>query len=81
MGVEGHGFGDPDCAGVSVSCSVRPAAPSEPGSRRNESAQSSGLRGRIHQFASLLIGTPVIDTYQFKLAVPGVHDSDHRTKR
>src|SRR5713226_2896212 len=32
-------------------------------------------------FASLLIGTPVIDTYQFKTAVPGVHYADEGAKR
>src|SRR5713101_5518865 len=32
-------------------------------------------------FAPFLIGTPVIDTYQFKLAVPRVHYADERAKR
>src|SRR5258708_38674728 len=32
-------------------------------------------------FAPFLIGTPVIDTYYLKLAVPGVHDPDHGAKR
>src|SRR6266446_9664717 len=31
-------------------------------------------------FASFLIGTAVIDTYQFKLAVPWVHDPDDGTE-
>src|SRR5260370_29118921 len=32
-------------------------------------------------FAPFLIGTPVIDTYQLKLAVPGVHHTDKGAKR
>src|SRR5258708_23824137 len=32
-------------------------------------------------FASFLIGTPVIDAYQLKLAVPGVHHADEGAKR
>src|SRR5690349_7000064 len=32
-------------------------------------------------FASFLIGTAVVDSYQFKLTVPRVYDTDHRTKR
>src|SRR5579872_7298663 len=32
-------------------------------------------------FPSFLIGTPVIDTNQFKLAIPGVHDPHDGAKR
>src|SRR6202521_6376017 len=32
-------------------------------------------------FAPFLIGTPVIDTYYFKLAGPGIHNADHGPKR
>src|ERR1700682_6257441 len=32
-------------------------------------------------FAPFLIRTPVIDTYQFKLAVPGVNHTDEGAKR
>src|SRR5713226_1671576 len=31
-------------------------------------------------FASFLIGTPIIDAYQLKLAVPGVHHADEGAK-
>src|SRR5712664_3406003 len=31
-------------------------------------------------FAPFLIGTPVIDTYQFKLPGPGIHHADQRPK-
>src|SRR5256886_2398182 len=40
----------------------------------------SGYAVGYINFASFLIGTAVIDTYQFKLAVPRVHDPDHRTE-
>src|SRR5256885_6702727 len=41
----------------------------------------SGYAVGYINFASFLIGTAVIDTYQFKLAVPGVHDPDYGTER
>src|SRR5439155_25380574 len=41
----------------------------------------SGYAVGYINFASFLIGTAVIDTYQFKLAVPGVHDPYYGTER
>src|SRR5271168_3154178 len=47
--------------------------------RMNQADLPGDTIGYIN-FPSFLIGTPVIDTYQFKLPVPGIDHPDERTK-
>src|SRR5438876_9564916 len=79
MGVEGHGFRDPGNPGPVFARYVQQLQAHLVHARVNQPDLPGYAVGYIN-FASFLIRTAVIDTYQFKLAVPGIHDADHRTE-
>src|SRR2546428_4578662 len=54
--------------------------PDLPHARMNQADFPGDTIGYIN-FATFLIGTPVIDTHQFEAAVSGVHYTDQRPKR
>src|SRR5690242_15907919 len=80
MGVEGHGFRDPGNPGSVFVWYVQQFQANLVHAGVNQPDLPGYAVGYIN-FASFLIGTAVIDTYQFKLAIPGVHDSNDRTER
>jgi len=51
------------------------SVPAAPGLLPSGSGQSFGLPDRIHQFRAFLVGTPIINTYHFKLTVTRVDDA------
>src|SRR6267142_4642700 len=79
MGVEGHCFGDPDGAG-SVFLRDFQQLQANLAHTGMDQPNLPGYSVGYINFAPFLIGTPVIDTYQFKLAIPGVHDAHDRPK-
>jgi len=80
MGVEGHGFRDPGNPGSVFVWYVQQFQANLVHAGVNQPDLPGYAVGYIN-FASFLIGTAVIDTYQFKLAIPGVHDPNDRTER
>ena len=77
MGVEGHGFGDPDCSMGSVFRRYVQQFQADLVHAGMDQPNLPGYAVGYINFPSFLIGTPVIDAYKFKLAVPGIHNADH----